>query len=68
LARRPEGKRVPEKTKRRWADNIGMDLRDTGWEDVDWMHLAEDRVQWKALVNTVINIRISYMAGNFLTG
>jgi len=45
-----------------------MDLRDTGWEDVDWMHLAEDRVQWKALVNTVINIRISYMAGNFLTG
>jgi hypothetical protein len=38
-----------------WKDNIIMDLREIGWECVNWMHLAEDREQWWALVNTVMN-------------
>jgi hypothetical protein len=42
-----------------------MDLSDTGWEGVDWMHLAQDRDQLLALVNTVINLRVPYKAGNF---
>jgi hypothetical protein len=44
-----------------------MDLREIGWEDVDWMHLALDRNQWRALVNTVMNFRIPQKVGNFLT-
>jgi hypothetical protein len=39
-------------------DNIRMDLREVGWEVVDWMHLAQDREQWRVLVNTVLNIRV----------
>jgi hypothetical protein len=38
--------------------NVGMDLRETGWEDVDWIHLAQDRDQWWAVVNTVMNLRV----------
>jgi hypothetical protein len=38
--------------------NIGMDLREIGWEVVDWMHLAQDRDQWRAVVNTVMNLRV----------
>jgi hypothetical protein len=41
-----------------WVDNIKMDLRDIGWDGVDWIGLAEDRDQWRALVNTVINLRV----------
>jgi hypothetical protein len=44
--------------KRRWDDNIRMDLREIGWEGVDWIHLAQDRDQWWTLVNTVMNLRI----------
>jgi len=44
-----------------------MDLRKIEWEDVDWMHLPWDRDQWQALVNTVMNLRVPYKAGNFLT-
>jgi hypothetical protein len=43
---------------RRWEDNIRMDLREIGWKRVDWIHLAQDRDQWRALVNTVMNLRI----------
>jgi len=39
-------------------DNIRMDLRGIEWEDVDWMHLAEDRDQWRAVVNMVMNLRV----------
>jgi hypothetical protein len=42
-------------TLRRWVDNIKMDLRETGWGDVDWIDLAQDRDQWRALVNAVMN-------------
>jgi hypothetical protein len=44
--------------KRRWEDNIRMDLREIGWEDVDWIHLAQDRNQWRAVINTVMNPRV----------
>jgi hypothetical protein len=39
----------------KWEDNIGMDLREIGWDGVDWMHLAWDRDQWQALLNSVMN-------------
>jgi hypothetical protein len=43
--------------RRTWEDDIRMDLRETGWEGVDWIHLVRDRDQWRALVNTVMNLR-----------
>jgi hypothetical protein len=52
--------------RRRWEDNIKMDLQEVGW-DMDWNDLAQDRDRWPALVNAVINIRVPYNAGNFLT-
>jgi hypothetical protein len=42
----------------RWEDNIRVDLKEIGWEGVDWIHLAQDRDWWRALVNTVINFQI----------
>jgi hypothetical protein len=44
--------------KRRWTDNIKMDLREIGWDEVDWIDMAQDRDQWRALVNTVLNLRV----------
>jgi hypothetical protein len=43
----------------KWEDTITMDLKETVWEGEDWMHLAQDRDQWRVLVNTVMNFRIS---------
>jgi hypothetical protein len=54
----PEGKRPLERPRRRWEDNIIMDLRETGWDGMDWIDLAQDRDQWTALVNTVMNLRV----------
>jgi hypothetical protein len=42
----------------RWEDIIKMDLREIGWEGVDWIHLAQDRDQWRVLVNTLMKIRV----------
>jgi hypothetical protein len=42
----------------RWVDNIKMDLREIGWAVKDWIELARDRDQWRALVNTVMNLRV----------
>jgi hypothetical protein len=42
---------------RSWVDNIKMDLREVGWDGMDWIDLAEDKDQWRALVNTVMNLR-----------
>jgi hypothetical protein len=44
-----------------------MDLGEIGWEGVEWMHLVEDRDQWRAVVNTIMNLRFSQKMGNFLT-
>jgi hypothetical protein len=56
----PEGKRPLGRPRRRWVDNIKMDLRDTciGWDGGDWIDLAKDRDQWRVLVNAVMNLRV----------
>jgi hypothetical protein len=58
LVGEPEGKRPLVRRRCRWWDNIRSDIRDTGWGRVDWMHLAQDRNQLRALVNTVMNLRV----------
>jgi hypothetical protein len=58
LVGKPEGKRPVGRSRRWWVDNINMDLRELGWDGVDWMHMAQDRDQWRALVNTVLNLRV----------
>jgi hypothetical protein len=55
---KPEGKRSLGRHGRKWGDNIIMNLREIGWECVDWIHLAVDRNQWQVLVNTVMNFRV----------
>jgi hypothetical protein len=55
---KPEGKRPLGRPRRRWMDNIKMDLREIGWDGVDWMDMAQDRNQWRALVNMVLNLRV----------
>jgi hypothetical protein len=59
LVGKPEGKRPLGRPRRRWEDNIKMDLRERGWSGMDWIDLAQDRDQWRALVSTVTNLRVS---------
>jgi hypothetical protein len=56
---KPEGKRPLGRLKRRSVDNVKMDLREIGWDGVDWIDMAQDKDQWRALVNTVMNIRVA---------
>jgi hypothetical protein len=58
LVGKPEGKRPMGRPRRRWVDNITMDLGEIGWDGVDWIDLAQDRAQWRALVNMVMNLRV----------
>jgi hypothetical protein len=58
LVGRPEGKRPLGRPRRRWEDNIKMDLRERGIDGTNWIRLAQDRVQWRAFVNTVMNLRV----------
>jgi hypothetical protein len=55
---KPEGKRSLGRPRRRWVDNIKMDLREIRWNGMDLMDIAQDRDQWKAPVNTVLNLRV----------
>jgi hypothetical protein len=54
---KPEGKRPLERPRRKWVDNIKMDLAEIGWGGVDWIGLAQDKDKWRALVNSVMNLR-----------
>ena len=66
LVGKPEGKRPLRRPRRRWEDNIKMDLEEVGRDSGDWVELAQDRDRWQALVNTVMNFRVPQNAGNFL--
>jgi hypothetical protein len=57
LVGKPEGKIPLERRRRRWVDNIKIDLREIGWVGIDWIDLDQDRDQWRALVNTVMKLR-----------
>ena len=59
----PEGKGTMWRPTRRWEDNIKMDLQDAGGGCGDWMNLAQDRDRWRALVSTVMNLRVPKMRG-----
>jgi len=58
LVGRPEGKRPLGRPRRRWEDNIKVDLRETGIDGANWIQLAQDSVQWLAFLNTVMNFRV----------
>jgi hypothetical protein len=58
LMGKPEGKRPLGRPRRRWEDENRMDFREIGWGSVDWIQLAQDRDRWRALVNTVMNLRV----------
>jgi hypothetical protein len=58
LVGKPEEKRPLGRLRRKWEDNIRMDLREIGWGGVDWIDLAQNRDQWRALVNTVMNHQV----------
>jgi hypothetical protein len=59
LVGNPEGKRSLGRPRCRWEDNINMDLKEMGINGANWIQLAQDMVQWRACVNTVINLRVS---------
>jgi len=67
LVGKPEGKKPLGRTKRRWEDDIKIDLLEVGCGGMDWIELAQDRDRWRALVNAVMNLRFSLNAGDFLT-
>jgi hypothetical protein len=54
---RPEGRRPLRRPRRRWEDNIKMDIQEVGW-GMDWIELAQDRDMWRAVVNAVMNLRV----------
>jgi len=65
LVGKPEGKRPLRRPRRRWEDNIKMDLQEVGGGCGDWMELAEDWDRWRALVSTVMKLRVQ-KCGEFL--
>jgi hypothetical protein len=58
LVEKPEGKKPLGRPRCSWVDNIRMDLGKVGWGNVDWMGLVQDRNRWRALVNSVLNLRV----------
>jgi hypothetical protein len=63
LVEKPEGEKLLGRVRCRWEDNIRMYLTKIGWEGVDWIHLTQDRDQWWASVNTVVNLRVPKRRG-----
>ena len=63
LVGKPEGKRPMRRPRWRWEDNIKMDLQEVGGVCGDWMELAQDRDRWRALVSTLMNLRVPKMRG-----
>jgi hypothetical protein len=55
---KPQGKRPLGRPRRRWVDNIKMDLKEIGWGGMDWVDLAQDKNQWRGLVNSVMNLLV----------
>ena len=66
LVGKPEGKRPLGRPRRRWEDNIKIDLEEVGRGCGDWVGLTQDRDRWRALGSTVMNLRVPLNAGNFL--
>jgi hypothetical protein len=60
----PEGKRPPRRFRRRWEDNIKMDLRERGWGGANWIHVVQDRGKFRVLVNTEIKFGFRNLLGN----
>jgi hypothetical protein len=58
LVGKPEGKRPLGKPRRRWEDNLQMDIQEVGCGDMDWIELAYDRDRWRAIVKAVMNLRV----------
>jgi hypothetical protein len=58
LVGKPEGMRPLGRPRRRWVDSIKIDLREIGWDGMDWIDLAQDRDRWRAYVNAVMNLRV----------
>ena len=67
LIGKPEGKKLLGRPRRRWEDNIKMDLKEVGCEVIDWIDLPQAKDRWWTLVNVVISLRVPYNRGNFLT-
>jgi hypothetical protein len=67
LVEKPEGKRTLRRLSRRWVDNIKMELREIEWGVMDWIDLAQYRDQWRALVNTVMNLQVPQNVDKFLS-
>ena len=67
LVGKPEGNRPFGKPRRRWEDDINMDLQEVGRGCRDWIELTEDRYRWRTILNVMINLRVPLNAGNFLT-
>jgi hypothetical protein len=65
LVGKPEEKRPLGRPRRRWVGNIRLDLGEVEWGDVDWIGLAQDRNKWRALMNSVLNLRVPKMLGNY---
>jgi hypothetical protein len=63
----PEGKRSLGRPRRRWVDSIKMDLIEVGWDGMDWIDLAQDRDQWRALVNAVMSLLVPENARKFFS-
>jgi hypothetical protein len=68
LVGKPKGSRPLLRPRHRWVNNIKMDLREIGWDGVDWIDVTQNRNEWWVLVNTVVKIQVPHNARNFLSG